>query len=80
MNILEFSEQTDSRAERILEICRKIALDQSFNSLLQINFNFPASQFNSPVQVQNDNFEKKAETPIVIPTVNYPVDPSGIIF
>lgn len=82
------SEQTDSRAERILEICRKIASDDAFSSLLRISFPSPTninatSQFMSPVVVENDTFDKKQlpqrleeQPPMVMPPVNYPVDPS----
>ena len=66
-----FSDQTDARAERILHICRKVALDKEFGSLLNIEFGNPMNggTFISPVMIQNtigQNDQKVTRGPPVI--------------
>ena len=71
-----YSEQTDSRAERILHVCRTMALDARFESVLRIDFN-QAGHFNSPVPVaQHDNFDKSA---VQVPPQPPPMDQPPII-
>ena len=69
--IVIFSDQTDARAERILHICRKVALDKEFGSLLNIEFGNPMNggTFISPVMIQNtigQNDQKVTRGPPVI--------------
>ena len=66
-----YSDQTDARAERILHICRKVALDKEFGSLLNIEFGNPMNggTFISPVMIQNtigQNDQKVTRGPPVI--------------
>jgi len=71
LTVTSESDQTDARAERILHICRKVALDKEFGSLLNIEFGNPMNggTFISPVMIQNtigQNDQKVTRGPPVI--------------
>lgn len=76
MDVTSESDQTDARAERILHICRKIALDGDFGSLLRIDFGI-GGNFISPVLISNTQTadQKQRVPPIIDNKLIPPFDP-----